>query len=130
MAAVSLCPPLSLGQFSHLPSSQQAKKAQCLDPSPLRLCQLSIPLYSHSGEVRSAFIPPLPDRGELYPPFMATSFVKEGAICPSAVLSYDSLRAGDVSCSPGRVADSLQQNWVSSSRAQVGKSLKFYVCMV
>jgi hypothetical protein len=36
-------------------------------------------------------------------------------------------RAGDVSHSPGRVADSLQWNWVSSCRAQIGRSLKFCV---
>jgi hypothetical protein len=40
------------------------------------------------------------------------------------------LRAGDVLCSPGRVADSLQRNYVSSDRVQVNRSTRFCVCVV
>jgi hypothetical protein len=59
---------------------------------------------------------------------LATNFIQGGLICPPAALdNMAPSRAGDVSHSPGRVADSLQWNWVSSCRAQIGRSLKFCV---
>jgi hypothetical protein len=37
-------------------------------------------------------------------------------------------RADDVMLSPGKVAITLGWNWVSSSKAQTGSSLRFHVC--
>jgi hypothetical protein len=49
-------------------------------------------------------------------------FCPRGAICPPAALDYvDPSRVGNL------VANSLQWNWVSSSRVQVDRNPRFYV---
>lgn len=73
--------------------------------------QLSTTLCSHSYlrlRYAQSSSPPLPGRGELFPPLMATSFVQGNAICPPAALDFVvPSKVDDVSCLPGRVAVSF-----------------------
>jgi hypothetical protein len=89
-------------------------------PTPSRVKQLRVP--PHSNELSSVFsLTPARHRWIISTIYLASRFVLGGgAICPPAVLVYlIASRAGEVSHSPGMVADSLWWNWVSSSRAQV-----------
>jgi hypothetical protein len=62
---------------------------------------------------------------------MTTSFVQGGCNLPTSCTGLCGfLDVGDLSCSPGGVADSLQWNWVIFGRAQVAWSPRFCVHII
>jgi hypothetical protein len=98
-------------------------------PTPNRIRQLSVTTHPpNSWEVSSLFCPTPSRQRWIFPLFMATTFVQGGAICIPAALVP--LRGGDVLCSPGGVADSLQWNRVSFRRGSSRLEFKVCVCII
>jgi hypothetical protein len=94
--------PLRQRLLNILPRIQQSKTAQLSTLYPFRQVNLSAlcsTLLSLQCDQLS-ILPSPPGRGELYPPFMVTSFLKAGAIWPQAEQEYVvPSRAVDVLCS-------------------------------